>query len=233
MQTQLRSWVSFVPNFLVSNYQALDAVFDGDCPICAANLKTMWCEYACNPLKANFLTPTGVTTNSAGQLFQEVIFNIDSDYSCEIFQSCEQVSFIAQSDVTSSLAFLDFLGVNGQNQSLSIITFNLTTDAADISLEGTATGCGETTNGTVNGYTADTCGCSYCQAACEAPAVDDTIGFLDGLSWKLVGYSYLGFFLFTLIYQVSLCFCCKRKPLSEMSGVYDSKDIGKPVNYTD
>jgi hypothetical protein len=37
-----------------ANYQSLDAVFFSDCPICATNLKTMWCEYACNPLKADF-----------------------------------------------------------------------------------------------------------------------------------------------------------------------------------
>lgn len=37
-----------------SNYQSLDAVFFNDCPICAVNLKYMWCEYACNPLKIDF-----------------------------------------------------------------------------------------------------------------------------------------------------------------------------------
>lgn len=37
-----------------TNYQSLDAVFNSDCPICAANLKTMWCEYACNPNKIDF-----------------------------------------------------------------------------------------------------------------------------------------------------------------------------------
>lgn len=37
-----------------SNYQSLDAVFFNDCPICAVNLKTMWCEYACNEFKDGF-----------------------------------------------------------------------------------------------------------------------------------------------------------------------------------
>lgn len=44
------------------NYQALDAVFDGDSSICAANLKNMWCEYACNPNKTDWLTVTGNVT---------------------------------------------------------------------------------------------------------------------------------------------------------------------------
>ena len=43
----------FVP-FLVTNYAQLDGVFAIDSPICAANLKRMWCEYACNPTKADF-----------------------------------------------------------------------------------------------------------------------------------------------------------------------------------
>lgn len=39
---------------LVTNFAQLDGVFLTDCPICAANLKRMWCEYACNPDKASF-----------------------------------------------------------------------------------------------------------------------------------------------------------------------------------
>ena len=37
-----------------ANFQSLDAVFNSDSSICASNLKTMWCEYACNPEKAYF-----------------------------------------------------------------------------------------------------------------------------------------------------------------------------------
>lgn len=40
--------------FVEYNYESLDAVFNTDCPICAVNLKTMWCEYACNPTKDRF-----------------------------------------------------------------------------------------------------------------------------------------------------------------------------------
>jgi len=34
-------------------------------------------------------------TTSAGKQMAEVNFNIDSGYSCNIFQSCQQESFIA------------------------------------------------------------------------------------------------------------------------------------------
>ena len=45
---------------MVHNYQQLDGVFATDCPICAVNLKRMWCEYACNPSKAQFCKQRGI-----------------------------------------------------------------------------------------------------------------------------------------------------------------------------
>ena len=60
----------------------------------------------------------------------------------------------------------------------------------DVPSDGILFGYTEVTNST----------CSFCAKACPPPVVDDKIGFLDGLSWKLVGYSYLGFVLFSLIF---------------------------------
>lgn len=70
-----------------SNYQSLDAVFFNDCPICAVNLKTMWCEYACNEFKDGFLEYNGWIIN-AGKNMSEVNFNIDTNYACGLFKSC-------------------------------------------------------------------------------------------------------------------------------------------------
>ena len=53
-----------------------------------------------------------------GQEYALVTFQLTPDYACEVFQSCEQEPFIAEAGLTSSLAFMDFLGVNGMNQSL-------------------------------------------------------------------------------------------------------------------
>lgn len=39
---------------LDANFIQIDTVFGLDCPICAVNLKRMWCEYSCSPNKANF-----------------------------------------------------------------------------------------------------------------------------------------------------------------------------------
>ena len=50
-------------------------------------------------------------------------FSVDEDFACTQFQSCSKVSLIAAASIQSSLSFLDFLSVNGQSQSLSVIDF--------------------------------------------------------------------------------------------------------------
>lgn len=197
------------------------------------------------------------TKTTGGQEFRLVGFGIDSDYACGIFTSCKKVSYIAQAGISSSLAFLDFMGTNGQDYSLSVITFNLQKDDPSASLmpyvEGVdpydcgmavPTGAADSpTQGSLNGYMNITNStCSYCDAACEAPAVNDDIAFLDGLNWHLVGYSWLGFIIFTIIFQLLTFFCCnKSKAIEQYQGV-DSQDSnmsgknygtgGKPVNMT-
>jgi len=48
---------------------------------------------------------------------------VDEDFACTVFRSCRKVSLVAQASLQSSKSFLDFLGVNGQNSSLSSIVF--------------------------------------------------------------------------------------------------------------
>ena len=68
--------------------------------------------------------------------FTKITFSVDEDYACTVFRSCRKVSIVAMADLQSSIAFLDFLGVSGQNTSISIITFtfdpleNITASAA-------------------------------------------------------------------------------------------------------
>ena len=71
------------------------------------------------------------TKTTAGQLYRLVGFSIDSDYACGVFTSCKKVSYIAQAGISSSISFLDFMGVNGQDYSLSVITFSLGTGESD------------------------------------------------------------------------------------------------------
>ena len=144
-----------------------------------------------------------------------VTFDLTSDYACEIYTSCKQESFIAQAGISSSIAFLDFLGVNGQDTSLTIITFDLTDDKEyPDTLDGTAYDCGmQVPEDNIVGDYPDIveCACTYCQASCAKPVVDDHIGLIDGLSWKKVGYSYGFFIVFTILFQiVAHCFCNKK-----------------------
>jgi len=141
-------------------------------------------------------------------VFQEIIFSMQEDYACDLFTSCKKVSLIAESGIESSIAFLDFLGVNGQNQSWTIITFDLNDEPdsfdlyawpCDYPVENNDTN-GADGYGTVFGYNATNTTCTYCDAACEAPPVNGDIGFLDGFNNALVGGCYGGFIAFTIIY---------------------------------
>lgn len=49
--------------------------------------------------------------------------------------------------------------------------------------------------------------------------MDAQIAFLDGLSWKVVGYSYAGFIVFTILFQLLVHYCCVNKS----SGLVDSQ----------
>lgn len=217
---------------MVHNYAQLDGVFKTDCPVCAANLKRMWCEYACSPIKNSFIVQTNGTepitlVDNEYKYYTNVRVSIDPDYACTVYSSCKGTSFIAEAGVSSSVAFLNFLGFNGAEYSLSFISFItsntdsnpyepptglLLSDAQpcqdDVPTDGILYGYTDTTNST----------CSFCQKACPPPIVDDSIGFLDGFSWNIVGYSYLGFVLFTLLFQVLMhCVIKKRKLATAMA----------------
>ena len=142
--------------------------------------------------------------------------NIDADYACTVYSSCKGTSFIAAAGVSSSIAFLNFLGYNGALYSLSFITF-VTTNTTEKPgfLDSEALPCQDDVDadGILYGYTGTTnSSCSFCQKACPPPLVNDDIGFLDGFSWKVVGYSYLGFIVFTILFQILMhCVIKKRK----------------------
>ena len=265
-------------HFIVHNYQQLDGVFATDCPVCAANLKRMWCTYACDPNKGNFrkcrviilrhdfnsnftsfrlVLDLGV---EEGTGYRKIQVSIDSTYACTVFSSCKGTSFIAAAAVSSSIAFFNFLGYNGAPYSLSVITFKEQPDdpTKGVYLSSEAQECQEsvpidpaTGKGTLFGYdNIKNSTCSFCAKACPPPVVSDEIGFLDGFSWKLVGWTYLGFVLFTVLFQVvSHCYVKKRKlaaareaalanqtgstaaATSHQSNSFQQR-VGKPVNMT-
>ena len=78
------------------NYAVIDAVFGNDVPLCAVNLKKLYCEVACSPNKANFVNGTGMVKQpGTGRDLTAVTYSVDEDVACTLFQSCKKVSLIA------------------------------------------------------------------------------------------------------------------------------------------
>jgi hypothetical protein len=53
----------------------------------------------------------------------QILFTVDEDFACTVYQSCKKVSLIAAASIQSSISFMDFLGINGESTSLSVINF--------------------------------------------------------------------------------------------------------------
>ncbi len=99
------------------------------------------------------MTYLGNTTLN-NKIYDKVSFNIDSDYAYGLYQSCKEVSFVKIAGINSVQAFLQFISVNYQNSSMSLIKFNLTAADTD-TLTGTAFPCQTTvpSNKILNHYT--------------------------------------------------------------------------------
>lgn len=85
--------------------------------MCGVNQKKLWCEYTCSPRQKDFINGTGyemVDEDGVQVNMTKVVFSVNEDMACTQFQSCRKVSLIASASIQSSLAFLDFLGNNGE-----------------------------------------------------------------------------------------------------------------------
>jgi len=170
------------------------------------NLKRMWCDYTCNPNKAKFVAGLGYQNDTDPLVGLETLtqFTLDPDYACILFQSCQKVSLIAQASLQSSIAFLDFMGFNGKQQSHSVIGFEFSKDP-NASLNSAVFPCSQQvpTNGNFSNYTGvGNCSCAACDQACPAPSVDASIGFFDGFDGVLVLIVYLVLVVFSIAYQL-------------------------------
>ena len=71
---------------LQHNYKVIDAVFGHDVPLCAVNLKKMFCEVACSPNKANFVNTTGMLQQpKTERMLTAVTYSVDEDVACTVF----------------------------------------------------------------------------------------------------------------------------------------------------
>lgn len=202
---------------MTRNFLQLDAVFGKDCPICSSNLKRLFCYYSCDPNNANFVVGNGYTMDNATGTPTNITlanYSISEDYACTLFQSCSKVSFISQASLTSSIAFLDFLGVNGKLQGKIAISYNIT-NVEGKTLNGDAKGCGYAvpSDGTYLNYTkVSNCTCTYCDEACVPSTISNAIGFFDGFDVALVGITYGVLVAFSVIFLLVRAKCFKTDP---------------------
>ena len=130
-------------------------------------------------------------------------FMLDPDYACTLFKSCQKVSLIAQASLQSSIAFLDFMGFNGKQQTHSIIGFNFSRGADGLKVDAYPCDTAVPTNGSFGNYTkVGNCSCASCDAACPAPPVDATIAFFAGFDGILVGIVYGALIVFSIVFQL-------------------------------
>ena len=130
-------------------------------------------------------------------------FTLDPDYACTLFQSCQKVSLIAQASLQSSIAFLDFMGFNGKQQSHSIIGFDFS--RGNDALNTYAYPCDTVipSNGSFSNFSkVGNCSCVSCDAACPAPPVDATIAFFAGFDGILVAIVYGALIVFSIVFQL-------------------------------
>jgi len=131
-------------------------------------------------------------------------FIVNPDYACTLFKSCEKESFIAEAALTSSIAFLDFLGLNGKDQGHSVISFEFSTDD-EASLNQVVYNCNESfePDNVMEGYPdITTCSCTYCDLSCPVPQVDSFISFFDGADWWIVAFVYAALFIFSIVVAI-------------------------------
>jgi len=62
----------------------------------------LWCSYTCDPNKTDFVEGDGyksIFVNGKMTNFTNVVFTVDEDMACTLFQSCVKVSLIAQASI--------------------------------------------------------------------------------------------------------------------------------------
>ena len=79
---------------VVSDFKSIDIIFGTDCPLCALNMKKLWCEYNCSPQQSEFLKVMNVTRVRIGQQYYEALeaeLHISLNATCNIYTSCRKI----------------------------------------------------------------------------------------------------------------------------------------------
>ena len=94
------------------NFKTVESIFGTFVPICAMNLRKMYCEYTCGANKNKYVNGTGyVEKVHNNQLINmtKVQWSIDEDVACTVFKSCKSTPLISLASIQSSIQFFDFL----------------------------------------------------------------------------------------------------------------------------
>lgn len=97
---------------LEMNFKTVESIFGMFVPICAMNLRKMYCEYTCGANKNQYVNGTGyVEKMHNNQLINmtKVQWSIDEDVACTVFKSCKSTPLISLASIQSSIQFFDFL----------------------------------------------------------------------------------------------------------------------------
>ena len=66
--------------------------------------------------------------------------------------------------------------------------------------------------------------CTYCEGLCQPPSIDSTIKFFDGFEKTQVFITYASLIGLTIVWQVYLCACRKKKTEEEFEHLMKTKN---------
>ena len=115
--------VSKVTLTIAKDFQDLDILFGTDCPICAVNMKRLWCEFACNPNQSDFTTAGDYTKVKIGPKEYAALlmdFHISLNTTCNLYASCSKIPEISMM-ASSAMGFLQFQGDHSVERGNTII----------------------------------------------------------------------------------------------------------------
>lgn len=140
----------------MSNFQDIDIIFGTDCPLCALNMKRLWCEFTCNPNQADFVQAKDqvkVTISKVEYDALEIDLHMSLNTSCNIYTSCHKIPEITQMSA-SAMGFMQFQGDHAVEHGNTLINLVFHEDVRNgyKPLTYDVYPCSMQTNGTVHGY---------------------------------------------------------------------------------
>ncbi len=94
----------------MSDFQDIDLLFGSDCPLCAVNMKKLWCEFTCSPNQSEFLKAGEQIKVKVGQKYLDVLevdFHVSLNATCNIYSSCSKIPEVAMMS-SSAMGFVTF-----------------------------------------------------------------------------------------------------------------------------